>query len=442
MADRNLRAGLARRAEEVCLVDTHEHLIAEEQRANLKLDLSSWFPHYAASDLVSAGMALADLQRFRDTSVPLDERWSLFEPFWRYTRTTGYGRALLIAARDLFSIEDINSGTYQELSEKLSASNRPGWYEYVLKERAGIEVSLQDCITHIDPASELKGLALCDDRRLVAPVRWLGLFQRFRTRLEVEALEREVNANLHTLDDLLKAIDDDLSRKKADGAVALKMRIAYVRSLKFDRVPKADAERAWNRIFTHLGEGISVDEAKPLQDYVTHYLVQRSIDLDLPLQVHTGLQEGNANVLENSRPTLLNNLFLEYPRARFVIFHGGYPYCGELSALAKNFPNVYIDLCWLPIISPGAARRWLDEWLETVPHNKIFTFGGDYRFVEGAYAHSRIARQVVADVISGKVESGYITENEGYALVPALLRENAWRFYQLEDRWAKRQKSK
>lgn len=434
MEDSELSRQMVSRAESVRLVDTHEHLISEEQRAALQLDLFYWFPHYASSDLLSAGMSLAVLEQIRDTSIPLEQRWALFAPYWQSTRTTGYGRALLLAARELFGIADINEHTYQELSELLAATNHSGWYEHVLKERAGIEVSLQDRIVDTDSG----GPALFDDRRFVAPVRWLGVFQRFRTMAEVQALETELGANLHSLDDLLRAIDADLERCKADGAVALKMRLAYVRSLSFEHVVKADAERAWNRIFAHLGEGLSLEEAKPLQDYVTHYLIQRSIGLDLPLQVHTGLQEGWGNVLSNSRPALLTNLFLAYPRARFALFHGSYPYGGELSALAKMFPNVYIDMAWLHIISRGVARRWLDEWLETVPHNKIFAFGGDYRFVEGAYAHSRIARRVVAEVVTAKVESGYLDEEEGFALIPLLLRENAWRFYRLEERWAAR----
>lgn len=98
MAVSNLREEIGQRVEAIRLVDTHEHLISEEQRASMKLDLFHWFCQYAASDLVSAGMPASDFARFRDSSVPLDERWALFEPYWRYTRTTGYGRALSIAA--------------------------------------------------------------------------------------------------------------------------------------------------------------------------------------------------------------------------------------------------------------------------------------------------------------------------------------------------------
>ncbi|MCY1719450.1 amidohydrolase family protein [Prolixibacteraceae bacterium Z1-6] len=59
---------------------------------------------------------------------------------------------------------------------------------------------------------------------------------------------------------------------------------------------------------------------------------------------------------------------------KFILFHGAYPFGGELASLAKNFRNVYIDLCWLYIISPTYSRRYLHEWLETIPANKIIAF--------------------------------------------------------------------
>ena len=62
------------------------------------------------------------------------------------------------------------------------------------------------------------------------------------------------------------------------------------------------------------------------------------------MQIHTGIQEGNGNLLSNSRPSHLNEIFLEYPNMKFDLFHIGYPYQGELGALCKMFPNVYVDI--------------------------------------------------------------------------------------------------
>ena len=66
-----------------------------------------------------------------------------------------------------------------------------------------------------------------------------------------------------------------------------------------------------------------------------------------------------------------------------------------------------------------------------MPANKIFGFGGDYIFVEGAYAHSRMARDNVAQVLAEKVEVGYLDEGEAVALAHKLLRENAVQFFHL-----------
>ena len=95
------------------LLDTHEHLMSETVRLGQKIDLFYWFSHYASSDLVSAGMPEQTLEGLRDPDRPFDERWAESAPVWEDVRTTAYGRALLLAARDLFDIDDINTATYQ-----------------------------------------------------------------------------------------------------------------------------------------------------------------------------------------------------------------------------------------------------------------------------------------------------------------------------------------
>jgi predicted TIM-barrel fold metal-dependent hydrolase len=123
---------------------------------------------------------------------------------------------------------------------------------------------------------------------------------------------------------------------------------------------------------------------------------------------------------------------MEYPDTKFDLFHGSYPYMGELATLAKNFPNVYLDMCWLAIISPTTTRLWLQQWLETVPANKIFAFGGDYLFPEGAYAHAKMARRVVAEALTAKVMEGYLTEAEAVEVARMILRENAIELFGLQ----------
>ena len=250
------------------------------------------------------------------------------------------------------------------------------------------------------------------------------------------ALEVDFGIAIHSLDDLLRAMDVALERAINADVVALKVALAYNRSLRFDRTTKADAERVFNRLYrypvgTTRQAPISWDEAKPLQDYLMHQAIQRAITHDLPIQIHTGIQEGNGNFLANAHPMHLVNLFIEYPQARFDLFHAGYPYQSEMAVLGKNFPNVYLDMCWLHAISPWVARQTLNEWIETVPANKIFAFGGDYIFVEGAYAHAQWARKNVAMVLTEKVETGYLVENEAVELAHLIFHHNAAQFFDL-----------
>jgi predicted TIM-barrel fold metal-dependent hydrolase len=402
------------------LVDTHEHLMPEKERNSRPIDIFYFFAHYASSDLVSSGMPQATLDKIRNPSISLEERWRDFAPYWERSRNTAYAKALVIAVRDLFGIEDINEKTYQEITDKLRESQKKGWYRYVLRERGNIAISLQYVGT------------MDVDRELFLPVAYYDHFITARSKWDVNSLERSYNISIHSLDDFLRALDIAFERDVKAGAVGIKSGLAYSRILRYDKLSKGEAEVLFNRIFSHLGEGLSWEEAKPLQDFIMHQVIRRAISYNLPITIHTGLQEGNGNIITNANPVHLVNLFLEYKEAKFDIFHGGYPYTSELATLAKNFQNVYIDMCWLHIISPNVSRRALHEWLETVPQNKIMGFGGDYIFVEGAYAHSRIAREDIARVLIEKVEEGYLNEEEALHIANRLLRENPRELFNLK----------
>lgn len=404
---------------QIPIIDTHEHLMSEEQRNSQPIDIFYFFSHYASSDLVSGGMPPQTLDRIRNTTIPLEERWRDFAPYWERIRNTAYAKALIIAVRDLFQVDDINENTYQTITEKLRASQNKGWYRYVLREKGNIALSLQYVGT------------MDVDRELFRPVSYYDHFVTVRSKWDINSLEKAYDVSIHSLDDLLRALDIAFAKDVEAGAVGIKSGLAYSRILRYDNVSKAEAEGLFQRIFHHLGEGLSWEEAKPLQDFIMHQVIRRAISYNLPITIHTGLQEGNGNIITNSNPTHLVNLFLEYKEAKFDIFHGGYPYCSELATLAKNFQNVYIDMCWFHIISPSAAMRALHEWLETVPQNKIMGFGGDYIFVEGAYAHSRMARDNITKVLAEKIVEEYLSEKEALTIARCLLHDNPKELFKL-----------
>ena len=430
--------------EGISLVDTHEHIMFEAERNECAVDFSYLFAHYNSSDLISAGLSPRMMEAIRLPMYPvrveiykrrkvrriipepervdmsLDERWQAMEPFWDMIRNTAYAKQTLITIRDIFGIDDLNRNTYRQLSEAIAKSRKPDWYRHVMREKANIAVSIVDWqSTDLQPD-------------IFVPTMRLDHFVGVLSRADLGILEGESGITIHSLDDLVKAMRTTLEGYVARGTVAVKSALAYNRVLKYDKVSRHEAEIAFNRIASHLGEGLAWLEAKPLQDYMMHQVIRAAIEVGLPIQIHTGLQEGNENIITNAKPTHLVNLFIEYKEAKFDLFHGGYPYVHEWATLAKYFANVTADITWLPIISPEMARRLLHELIETVPGNKIMAFGGDSMTVEMAYGHAVMTRQVVARVLSEKVDEGYLSEDEAVVLARRMLRDNPASLYKLK----------
>jgi hypothetical protein len=238
-----------------------------------------------------------------------------------------------------------------------------------------------------------------------------------------------------SLDDLLAALEIAFTAELERGMVGVKSALAYSRRIYFENTTREEAEAVFQAMFGAPGDQwMEFGEVKPLQDYMFHRVLDLAHQHGLPVQIHTGLLAGNRNEIRDSRPTDLTNLFLEYPGIRFCIFHSSYPFGGEISVLAKNYPNVHIDMCWSQIISPYYCERYLHEWLETVPASKIMAFGGDYAHVESVYGHSVMAREVVAKVLTEKVAGRYFTEDEAMETARMLLRENALEIFGLRGR--------
>ena len=407
------------------IVDTHEHLSQEPERLSQKVDLlATFFPHYASSDLRSAGMSEEALVKIRNPEISLDERWLIFEPWWEKIRNTGYARGLEIAARDLYEVDGISVETYRDLSEKIKPRTQTGLYDWVLKKSSGIDISIHDTIVYDI------------DKTFFRPVRRFSEFLYVRDRNTLEQLGKQVGGPIHTFRDMVSALESEFNKVQGK-IVGVKIGLAYTRPIHFEKTSFADAEKVFNQIYNignfkfnetprgYTPDPLDTDEYQIMQNLLVHKIIQEATKRNLPIQIHTGLQEGNENIVSNSHPELLTNLFMEYKEARFDVFHGGWPYCDELGAIAKNFPNVYIDMCWMHIISPSRSQTALSQWLDEVPANKILGFGGDYLFVEGVYGHSVIARKNVTKVLASKVNDGVYTLEEAKKYAQWILRENA-----------------
>ena len=249
----------------------------------------------------------------------------------------------------------------------------------------------------------------------------------------IYALAKKEGSVINSLEDYLEFCDYLFRKNVESHAVCVKNSMAYSRSLDYEDVPFETA----SDLFLKPAGNLNNKEQKMIQDFMFHWIIQKSIDYDLPIQIHTGYLAGNGNVLDNGRPLKLNNLFLQYPEAKFVLFHGGYPWTGEYAAFGKMFPNVYLDLVWLPQISREEAVHALEEILDGVPYNKLF-WGGDCAFIEEATGSLEFGKDVVSTVLNNRIKRGLLTEEVAMEIIDRIFRENAIDVFKLEERLGKK----
>lgn len=408
-------------------IDTHEHILPEAQRVREPIGFFTLAGHYLMNDLVAAGLSAEGQRQIESAAVPLTAKWKLFEPYWRQARFTGYAEALRIAVADIYGFREISGATIASINGAIAKRNKPGLYREILKRRAKLRFCVNDQYwqpTAVAVDAELFVLAQKFDQ-FVMPVTPAG----------VQRLEKQASTSITNLAGLKHAMEKVFALALAAGMVTVKSTAAYQRDLRFSEVTEADAARDFERLLKGnepAPAGFRQLERRPfrqLADHMFHHLLGLADAYRVPVQIHTGLQAGNGNFVAHSRPADLTNLFFLFPRVEFDLFHIGYPYWRECAVLAKTFANVYVDFCWMHIVSPTGARAALHEMLDSVPASKIFGFGGDYRYPELSYGHLVMARRNIARVLAERVETGANTEQESVELARWLLHDNPARLF-------------
>jgi uncharacterized protein len=419
------------------IIDTHEHLPCKEEDRDMDADiLKEYLGHYFNSDLISAGLPSNDYASIIKENISVTKKWKLVEPFWEACRYTGYGRALDIVARDIYNVEKIDGSTIEELNSKFLKTLKPGHFKRILKDKCKIKKILLNVETlnkKYDPREER---SIYCDHEFFSPVYRIENLIFPKSWSDIEKIEKQSGIRITSFSRWLEAAEIIIEKAYSMETVALKTNLAYVRTLKYERTDRSSAESDFNSIFStkHMPDWHEkpVLAGKAFQDYMFHFILDIANQKNLIVQIHTGIQEGNGNILSNSNPVLLTNLFLEYPDVTFDIFHIGYPYQNELTVLAKNFANVFIDMCWAHIISPNASVNALLEWFDTVPLNKISAFGGDYIFIDGVYGHLKLAQQDIAKALSIKVKEKLFDIEKAKKVAVMLFYDNPKNIFRLK----------
>ena len=386
------------------IIDTHEHLPLESERLARPQDLFTLFSHYTRHDLFSAGMDHdgRGLEPFGvekpvygslfNQDVPLEQRWKIFSPYWESIRYGSYARAALLTAKIVYGITDINEKTYAELSERITAENRPGIYQRMLCERCNIKAALtqkalKGCELPLIPVARI-----CD---------WLDFCNReyldkFASRFELE---------ITGIDDCYVWLERYFKEILDNGAVGIK-----INSKDFGMPSEQDADKALRHL---LQTGYAEEGNTDIADYLTHRAIEMAAERNLVVAVHAGVW-GDYREIDCKH---MLKLAPAHPNAMFDLYHLGMPSVRDAIMIGKNLPNVYLNLCWTHIVSQAQTCRGIDELIDQVPINKIMAFGGDYENpVEKVVGHLYMARENYAHVFGARIERGML-DDEAAAMI-------------------------
>ena len=410
-------------------INHHEHAWKSFSRdQGQEFDLPYFLGNgYLSGDLEAAGLrAKATLFDYlEDPHIPdgTEEAWQTIRPYLDRVRSTSYFRYLLRGLNDLFDVTEaeIFSSHWREASNRIrqySQEHKGRGAE--LCARMGVSATILDA--NLGPAE----LAAVDpgDHPLLHVAR-MDVFIHEERGLG-DTLNQYPSQDFEAW---LAAFDELFYRSLKAGAAGFKSGLAYNRRIEYSEPTKDEAARIF--------EGGLLSASQPdkitYQDFMMNRLCQLCVEVDVPLQIHTGIQAYTRHTLEDTRPTLLTGMFQRHGDLRVDLFHGGYPWIVHAGLMAKYFPNVYVDGCWLSHISPAAYRSALISWIETVPMNKILAWGGDHNLLEHSYASLALARGLIADVLADLVSRGYFDVDLAIEVAQRILYKNGADFWRLPE---------
>ena len=397
----SLRAAL----DEIPIIDTHEHY--NDQWASSETTVYDLF----------SDSYLEWLAKDQDLTHDPDSLAKWLEPKRYNSYTVSFLRGLE-KLHDM-SLAEPNPATLAELAEKVRQSYQDsGWALGVLR-KAGIRHCIVDPLPtpgyiHDEPSFHLS-------LRSHMLVHGYDRAAKDHGGDSPFAYAAKFGHDLSSFDDYLGYVDFWVSEHQRKGAVAIKSALAYERDIDVQAATYREAEGIFD---TGTKDPV---EQKKFGDFILNLLAQKAAEYGLVFQIHAGLA-----IQATSHPWRLMWLLDNNPDTTFDLFHAGYPWMGDVLAMASERPNLIVDTCWLPIISPTAAVRFYHEYAEVAYRSDSLLWGGDCWHPEESYGAALTFKDCLAKAVSEKIEGGYWTRKEGLRFAEDVMWRAASRWYGID----------
>ena len=348
--------------------------------------------------------------------VTFDESKASRQCFLDKVRYNSYFMWLQRSLKELYSIgEDLTSDSWSLYSERISAAHADnGWHKAILKGKCNYSRVILDA--YWLPGSDDGHPEIFSPTFRVDP-----LFFGYNS----QAMDHDRN-NVNSLysrefgdlDAYLAFVRELVTSNIDSGSVCIKNAIAYDRTIVYREATAEQARKAFNH-------NASPEDVQHFQDYLFYFICGLAAELDIPVQCHTGL-----GCLEGTRAIGMREIISKNPNTKFVLFHASFPWTDDVLALLHNCPNVYIDVCWLPLLSPTRAVLTLQQLIEVGTADKI-CWGCDTWTSEESFGARLAINSVLTEVLESKVRSRYISVAGAEQLARNILYNNAKTLYKL-----------
>lgn len=236
-------------------------------------------------------------------------------------------------------------------------------------------------------------------------------------------------------EDYMAFVGRALAGLRRDGCDGYKLLLAYLRSLRFDEVSRAEAADAYR-----AAQGGDLSAYKALQDYIAWAIFTYASAQGIPVQIHTALIDGRIG--DFSVFNLQNLLCHQATRAiKLVLLHCAYPRYGDAATLALAATDdsgalnqVHLEFSGriLYMNHPRVVARMLREYLDFPLLWDKLIYGSDAWYGERwYYTCARTGREAVYLALSDMIGEEIIDEDTAIQIAKNILRNNAIRLYGL-----------
>jgi len=403
------------------LIDVHTHINFRRPIATEPSQIMLY--HYIATELRSMGIPVEEVR-----AKSADPVGDLIEHF-RLIRNTATYWCLKRILNDLYDFhEEPEPSNWLKLKDIImERTSKPDWPKKILE-----KVVLEKIFLTINPLTESKPEF---DRSLYVASLRLDPLVGGLSADSIRELESAAGGSAQTFEgfrDLLA------SRFKVFKGFAASAAISFQSFEVYKPVHRGLGDEAYAKLYA--GKPLSGVERAHLRSTALSLVLDICREYKLPIQIMVGV----ARDLPGASPPDLAICFRQrglehlcrffhlYSDVDFHIISAYRFQSHELTIIAKNYPNVYLDGYWWYCFFPESITQHILERIQLLPIGKVCGFFSDAYVLEWIYGKSALARKLTAEALDHMVKRGFYKIETAEEIAEHILSKNAKRLFKIQ----------